>query len=60
MMKAFEVKIPMTPNFIRRKDDDFPIPVQEFTDAELLEIGNAWIRDLMIKAQNKRNRLGGE
>lgn len=49
-----DVKVPNTPNFIRRIGDDFPIPIDQFTDAQLRKIAAAWRDALLSSAAAKR------
>jgi hypothetical protein len=43
-----EVKTPMTPNFIATENGDH-IPVTDFSEPELREIGKAWTEALIVK-----------
>ena len=51
LTKKIEMKVPNTPNFIQVGENW--IPVQNFTDKELKEIGRQWLINLLNKA-NKR------
>ena len=51
-----DVEIPMTPNFIQVAKNPYQVvPVQDFTDEELQEIGEEWTRKLIEKANTRRN-----
>lgn len=57
MKKILEVniEIPMTPNFIRygeRKN----LPIADFTEKELREIGKQWTENLVKAAKKKREK----
>ena len=49
-----DIYVPQTPNFIRRVEDNFPIPIAELTDAQLRKIANEWRDDLLTKAAVRR------
>lgn len=49
-----EVNIPGVPNFIRRAYDDFPIPIQELSEAQLRRIAKHWTEELVNKSKVKR------
>lgn len=53
MKKKIEIQIPTTPNFIALKSHTV-IPVSEFSDEELKEVGKEWIKELIKKAQKNR------
>jgi hypothetical protein len=51
---------PRTPNFIsvRLSKDVHQVPVAEFTDEQLTEIGRKWTAELLLDAKKKRqNRI---
>lgn len=50
-----EVKIPSVPNFFRIGDGLESIPVQDFTDDQLRQIGAEWTEKLIEAAHNKRH-----
>lgn len=56
-----DVKIPLTPNFIlirTRKHItgyDSSVPIEDFTDDELKEIGQKWIENLISNAKMRRS-----
>ncbi len=52
MKKSLEVKIPLTPNFIRCGNDS--IPIEDFTEEELTELGRRWTENLIEKAKKKQ------
>ena len=52
MKKEIKVEIPMTPNYI--KVGDVVVSVEDFTEAELSEIGKEWTMALIEKANKKR------
>lgn len=53
------VKIPQTPNFLLVSGHDKSISISELSDEELVKVAEAWTRELLIKAQNKRNQSKG-
>ncbi len=55
MKKEQEVKTPTTPNFILV--GGLATSVEEFTDEELRKIGEEWTKELIKKANKKRNYI---
>ena len=51
-----EIQIPLLPSFLLTKDKH-PIPIEDFTDVELREIGEEFAKQLVIKARNKRKSI---
>lgn len=59
MIKLFnmgweEYDLPKAPNFIRRKDDNFPVPYGELSDAQIRKVGKAWTDALLKRAREQR------
>ncbi len=60
MKKKIEINVTtkpiMTPNFITidNPDGDEVLPIEKFTDAELLILGNEFTENLIKKARSKR------
>lgn len=52
MKKAIQVTIPMTPNYIAVGNEQ--VPIQEFSETELKEIGQEWTILLIEKSKRKR------
>lgn len=56
-----EIQTPTTPNFIKVRlgsKEEVTLPISDFTDEELGQIGDRWTKDLIASAQrNRRNRL---
>lgn len=50
------VKIPQVPNFILTGNEGGSIPIAELSDQDLTNIAQAWAKELLIKANNKRKR----
>ena len=46
-----EIDIPSLPNFIKSKDGKSVIPIAEFTEKELQEIGKEWTKQLITKSK---------
>ena len=51
MKKELTVHLPIVPNFIKVGTED--VPVADFTEAELKEIGKEWTVKLLEKAKNR-------
>lgn len=49
-----ELAVPGVPNFIRRPEDDFPIPIAELSDTQLRRVAKAWTDELLRKARERR------
>jgi len=49
-----EIKIPSVPNFILC--DGIPVPIAEFSNKELMEIGKLWTKELVKKAEIRRGK----
>ena len=51
--KDVEIKLPSVPNFfITRKN--VSIPIEEFSEETLRDIGEVWIKELVNKARRRR------
>lgn len=50
MEKRFKIKIPALPNFLLTERDE-PIPVADFTEEELREVGGEWVEKLVKKSK---------
>ena len=50
------IKIPLTPNFIHVKSGErfILLPLSEFTDEQIDEIGKAMIADMKLKSKTKK------
>lgn len=53
MQKSIQINIPKPPNFI--STDYKTIPIENFTDDELRDIGKEWTENLVKNAQDRRN-----
>jgi hypothetical protein len=51
-----ELAIPVLPNFIRTVNKDIAIPIADLKPCELKEIGDAWVKALLVKASRNRKR----
>lgn len=49
-----EYNLPRVPNFIRRVEDDFPVPYGELSDAQIRKIGVAFTKALLERAKVQR------
>ena len=49
-----QYKLPVIPNFIRRIEDDFPVPYGELSDAQIKKVGAAFTKALLEKADKQR------
>ena len=45
---------PLTPNYVRAKDDGGSVAIHHLADADLRRIGKAWTEELLAKAQRRR------
>lgn len=52
MQKSIEIKTPRVPNFILT--DYKPIPIENFTEEELREIGKDWTEELVRHAKHRK------
>lgn len=53
-----EIKTPTTPNFFQvtvGKNAAVTVPISEFSEEQLKEIGEKWTKDLIMSAQKRRN-----
>ncbi len=55
MEKNIKIILPITPNFIKLRGVDTVIPISEFSQEELTEIGREWTAELIKKAKYKQN-----
>lgn len=53
-----KINIPLTPNFIKVGNDteNDMLPIADFTDRELAEIGRRWTNELIEKANKRRKK----
>lgn len=54
-----EIKIPMTPNFLRMADGSY-IPLEAITDTGIKEIGRLWTKEMLEKAKQRRLKARSE
>lgn len=52
MQKSIQIEIPRPPNFIRT--DYKTIPIENFTDEELRDIGKEWTDNLIKNAHQRK------
>ena len=50
---SIEIDLPSLPNFIKAKDGKSVIPIREFTEEELLKIGEEWTKALIKKSKEQ-------
>lgn len=57
MIKQIKViiEVPDTPNFLRYGDRKV-LPISDFTEAELREIGKQWTENLVKKAKKRKQK----
>ena len=53
IQRFLEVQIPLTPNFITIGEKEC-VPIGQFSEQELREIGELWIEELIKKAKKKK------
>ena len=53
---VFDIEMPSAPNFIKTKigGADTSMPIENFTDEQLKEIGDRWTKELIARANSKR------
>lgn len=52
-----EIQTPTTPNFIQvriGKDQSTTVPISDFSEEELREIGKKWTEDLVASARKRK------
>jgi len=56
MNMVFDIEMPSAPNFIKTKigGADTSMPIENFTDEQLKEIGDRWTKELIARANSKR------
>ena len=55
-----EIQTPSTPNFIKVRvgsKEEVTLPISDFTDEELREVGRKWTKELIISAKRRKNRI---
>lgn len=57
MIKQIQItiEVPDTPNFLRYGDRKV-LPISDFTEAELREIGKQWTESLVKKAKKRKQK----
>ena len=50
-----QIKIPSVPDFILTADGE-SIPIADLSEEDLIAVAQAWTRELLIKAQNRRHK----
>jgi hypothetical protein len=55
-----EIQTPTTPNFIHvqiGKDQSNTVPISDFSEEELREIGKKWTEDLVVSARRRKTNI---
>lgn len=55
-----KIQTPTTPNFIKVRvgsKEEVTLPISDFTEEELREVGRKWTEELIISAKRRKNRI---
>lgn len=54
--RKVEIHIPRTPTYILCGDKEQTVPIEDFSDDELRQIGEQFVLNLVLAAQTRRKR----